>query len=141
MTALFSKNKKTTDKAKEEAKKVKGKDAADNISEETESVGSSAFSGTGGLNAHRILKGFYISEKASLGNVDNQYTFRVFKSANKSEVKKEVTKLFNVKVRSVKILNMPEKRRDFGKHPGTKTGFKKAVVILKEGYTIGQAKP
>ena len=59
----------------------------------------------------------------------------------KSEIKKEVSKLFNVQVKSVKILNMPEKRRDFGKHPGMRSGFKKAVVALKEGFTIGQAKP
>ena len=109
--------------------------------EETVSSGSTAFSGTGGAGAHRVLRGFYVSEKSSLGNSNGQYTFRVFENANKSEVKKEVSKLFNVKVKSVKILNMPEKRRDFGKHPGAKSGFKKAIVVLEEGYTIGQAKP
>ena len=46
-----------------------------------------------------------------------------------------------VKVKQVKMLNMPRKRRDLGKHPGFKSGFKKAVVVLEEGYAIGQAKP
>jgi large subunit ribosomal protein L23 len=87
------------------------------------------------------LRGFYVSEKSSLGQVMSQYTFEVFKGVNKNEVKKEVAKLFNVKVKSVRILNMPEKRRDFGKHPGSKSGFKKAIVMLEKGYTIGQAKP
>ena len=49
---------------------------------------------------------------------------------------KEVGKLFNVKVKDVKVLNMPEKRRDFGKHPGAKSGFKKAIVILEKGQKI-----
>ena len=71
----------------------------------------------------------------------NQYIFKIFNEANKSEVKKEVSRLFNVKVKRVRMLNMPEKRRDFGKHPGSRSGFKKAVVVLKEGYVIGQAKP
>lgn len=136
--ALFSKNK--TD---EELRKA---DNAEVTSEETEEgtvsgQGSSAFSGMGSSDVHKILKGFYVSEKASLGAVFNQYVFRVSVGANKSEVKKEVSKLFNVKVKDVKILNMPEKRRDFGKHPGSRSGFKKAVVVLQKGYAIGQAKP
>lgn len=100
-----------------------------------------AFSGNQGVDAHRILRSFYVSEKASTGMSVNQYIFKVFERANKSEVKKEVSKLFNVKVKQVKMLNMPEKRRDLGKHPGFKSGFKKAIVVLEEGYTIGQAKP
>lgn len=102
---------------------------------------SSTLLGVGGVSAHKILKGFYVSEKSAIGNTSNQYAFRISRAANKSEVKKEVTKLFNVKVKRVRILNMPEKRRDLGKHPGAKSGFKKAIVVLKEGYVIGQAKP
>ena len=136
--ALFSKNK------KEKTKEVKNLKQADIVNEETSenvSGGSSAFSSSGGFETHRILRGFYVSEKASLGSSANQYTFRVFEGANKSEVKKEVYRLFNVEIKSVKMLNMPEKRRDFGNHPGIKSGFKKGIVVLEEGYVIGQAKP
>ena len=52
-----------------------------------------------------------------------------------------IEKLFNVKVKAVKILNMPQKRKDVGKHSGFRAGFKKAVVVLEKGYTIEQAKP
>ena len=138
MTALFNKNKK--DKLKED-KNLEQADVSNQDVSENTSGGSSAFSNSGGSETHRVLRGFYVSEKASLGDPLSQYTFRVFKEANKSEVKKEVSKLFNVKVKSVKMLNMPEKRRDFGRHPGTKSGFKKAIVVLQKGYTIGQAKP
>ena len=109
--------------------------------EEIKFVGSAAFSGVGGVYAHKILRGFYISEKASMDNAAGQYVFKVFNTANKSEIKKEVSRLFDVKVKSVKVSNLPEKRRDFGKHPGTKPGFKKATVVLEKGYVIGQAKP
>ncbi len=140
--ALFDKkNKKKSSVTKEEPKNSTELTTEAGSSDEQTGQGSIAFSGTGGSDAHKVMRGFYVSEKSSLGNSMQQYTFTVFKSANKSEVKKEVARLFNVKVKTVKILNMPEKRRDFGKHPGAKTGFKKAIVVLREGYTIGQAKP
>ena len=96
---------------------------------------------TGNAEAYRVLKNFYISEKASLLNGFNQYVFKVFKSANKSQIRKQVEKLFNVKVTSVKVLNMPRKRRDLGRHPGFRSEFKKAIVVLEKGQTIEQAKP
>ncbi|MDP3792804.1 MAG: 50S ribosomal protein L23 [bacterium] len=138
--ALFGKNKNKKEKAKKELRDVEvgeitKEKTKDNVS------GSAAFSGLSSSQTHKVLKGFYVSEKASLGTGMNQYVFKIFNGANKSEVKKEVTRLFNVKVKNVRMLNMPEKRRDFGKHPGSKSGFKKAIVALKEGYVIGQAKP
>ena len=146
MSALFSKNKplfrvkvEGKEKIKEEPKSAEAEETAKE--ELTERIGSTAFSSTGGAGAHKILKGFYVSEKATFANGMNQYFFKISSQANKSEVKKEVSKLFNVKIKAVKILNMPQKRRDLGKHPGFKVGFKKAIVVLKEGYTIGQAKP
>lgn len=138
MSALFSKNK--DKKAKNELQDV---DSSEIVREEIKdnTSGSAAFSGVSDSQTHKLLKGFYVSEKASLGTGMNQYVFKVADRANKSEVKKEVAKLFNVKVKDVKMINMPEKRRDFGKHPGSRSGFKKAVIVLEEGYNIGQAKP
>ncbi len=89
---------------------------------------------------YQVIKSFYISEKASMLNGMNQYMFKIFNNANKSEIKKQVEKVFDVKIKDVKILHMPHKRRDIGKHPGFKSGFKKAIVTLKEGYSIDQAK-
>ena len=94
----------------------------------------------GSASGQLVLKEFYISEKATTLNAMNHYVFKVFEDANKAEIKKQVEKVFDVKVRAVKISNMPKKRRDLGKHPGFKSGFKKATVVLKEGYTIEQAK-
>lgn len=93
-----------------------------------------------GSNAYNVVRSIYVSEKASMLGAFNQYVFKVFADANKSEIKRKVEKLFNVKVKDVKVLNMPRKRRDIGRHPGFKPGFKKAIVVLEKGHSIGQAK-
>ncbi|OGN04894.1 MAG: 50S ribosomal protein L23 [Candidatus Yanofskybacteria bacterium RIFCSPHIGHO2_02_FULL_44_12b] len=91
-------------------------------------------------DAYRVIKSIYISEKSALIAPYNQYIFKVFPDANKTQIREKVEKLFNVKVKDVKILNMPQKRKDLGRHPGFRSGFKKAIVVLKKGYTIEQAK-
>ncbi len=124
-------------------KKPSKREAVDGVGEETKETEklSPMLPTTGNAEAYRVLKNFYISEKASLLNGFNQYVFKVFRSANKSQIRKQVEKLFNVRVVSVKVLNMPRKRRDLGRHPGFKSEFKKAIVVLEKGQTIEQAKP
>lgn len=77
-----------------------------------------------------IIKHPYVSEKATRLGAFNQYVFKVFPRANKNEIRKQVEKMFDVKVKAVKVLNMPEKTRNVGKHTGVRTGFKKAIVTL-----------
>jgi len=93
---------------------------------------------SGDSSTNKTIKHFYVSEKASRLTSINQYVFKVHKSANKSEVKKQVSKLFNVNVIDVKMINVPRKRRSLGRHPGFKTGFKKAIVVLQKGQSIQQ---
>ncbi|MEK7138957.1 MAG: 50S ribosomal protein L23 [Patescibacteria group bacterium] len=87
-----------------------------------------------------VLKSFYISEKSTMLNSASQYVFKVFDNATKSEIKKQVEKGFDVKVKSVKTIILPRKSRTLGRHSGFKPGFKKAIVVLKKGYSIEQAK-
>ena len=95
----------------------------------------------GGRNfEYGILKGFYVSEKATALNQFGQYVFKVFSDATKNEIRKQVEKNFNVKVKGVKIINLPRKSRTVGRHSGFKKGLKKAVVVLEKGYSIEQAK-
>ncbi len=131
--SLFGKSKK-----EDKDKKVKPEETGEIQVAEKED--KSEISGNWTAGGSQVLKGFYVSEKSSLLNGMNQYVFKVFKSANKPEIRNQVEKIFNVKVKDVKILNMPEKRRDMGRHPGFKTGFKKAIVVLEEGHSIEQAK-
>lgn len=105
---------------------------------EVEKNDSSVFIDSGDSNINRVVKNMYISEKATMLNGFNQYVFKVNTEANKSEIKKQIGKLFKVDVVDVKILKMPRKSRNIGRHTGFKSGFKKAIVVLKKGQTIQQ---
>ena len=93
------------------------------------------------IPAHTTLKHFFISEKGTRLGSQNQYLFKVRSDATKSEIAKEVGARYHVKVVAVRTITMPSKRRMVGGHAGHKAGFKKAVVVLKEGDTIAQAQP
>ncbi len=86
--------------------------------------------------AYRILKTPHVSEKASDFTEKNQYAFRVFPRANKTEVKKAIEDAYGVDVVSVKIINMPSKERRLGKTKGIRPGYKKAIAKIKEGQKI-----
>ena len=70
----------------------------------------------------------------------NRYGFIVDRETNKIEIKKEVEKIYNVSVNSVKTMVCIGKKRVRGTKSGqiigkTKT-FKKAIVQLADGDTI-----
>ncbi len=74
-----------------------------------------------------------ISEKAEKLKAKGIYVFKVPKEANKTEIKKEVERRFKVKVEKVRVVNVKPKPRRWGQIEGKKSGFKKALVKLKEG--------
>jgi large subunit ribosomal protein L23 len=78
----------------------------------------------------------YITEKAGILEGQNKYVFKISKEATKIDVKKAVEKLYKVKVKNVHVITMPSKFRQVGRFQGTKTGFRKAIVTLKEGDRI-----
>lgn len=84
----------------------------------------------------RILKEPHITEKATDLTKYNQYVFRIFSNANKSEVKKAVEETYGVDVVSVGIINVRAKERRMGRIKGTSKGYKKAIVKIKEGQKI-----
>ena len=78
-----------------------------------------------------------VTEKSTvLQALRNLYTFEVQRSANKSEIRKAVETLFEVKVDKVRIINMPGKFRRFLGRPGRTQPWKKALVTLAQGDTI-----
>ncbi len=90
-----------------------------------------------------IFRGYYafiknprITEKATALSGGNSYVFDVAVSANKTEVKKEVVKLYKVTPVRVNILRVPRKSTFVRGKAGSKGGGKKAVVYLKEGDKI-----
>ncbi len=81
-----------------------------------------------------------LTEKNTKLQEKRQYVFEVVKDSNRIEIKREIEKRFNVKVRSVrtvvvkgKIIGTLTKR---GRFEGRRPKRKKAVVTLMEGYTI-----
>jgi len=87
-------------------------------------------------NVYKTLIAPHITEKATALAKDNKYIFKVFKKANKNEIKKAVENLYKVNVLDVKIINIPRKRRRLKGRLGWKKGYKKAIVKIKEGEKI-----
>ena len=88
------------------------------------------------IEIHKILKSPLITEKATESAKKNQYIFKVYPEANKTEIKKAIESLYKVNVLDVKIINVPPKRRRLGRTLGWRKGYKKAIVKIKEGQTI-----
>ncbi len=86
--------------------------------------------------AWRILKTPHITEKATDLTKKNQYVFKIFPRANKVEIKKAVENLYGVDVISVRVINISPKKRRLGRISGWKSGYRKAIVRIKEGQKI-----
>ncbi len=84
-----------------------------------------------------VLIAPHVTEKTSLAmHNHNQYTFRVRREATKTDVKKAVELMFDVKVAGVQVVNESGKTRRFGKTIGRTQDWKKAYVSLAAGQTI-----
>lgn len=66
----------------------------------------------------------------------NQYCFKVLLTATKQDVKMAIEKLFNVKVKSVNILNRKGKAKTRGAIKGVQKSIKRAYVTLQSGHSI-----
>lgn len=91
------------------------------------------------MNEERILdvlRAPHVSEKATYAGENGQYVFQVAPKANKREIKLAVESLFEVKVKSVKVLNQKGKTKRFGQHLGKRSNLRKAYVRLEEGQEL-----
>jgi large subunit ribosomal protein L23 len=83
-----------------------------------------------------VLVAPVISEK-SYGLLDgNKYTFLVHPTANKTEIKIAVEKVFGVKVTGVNTLNREGKRKRTRFGYGRRASTKRAIVSVAEGDRI-----
>ena len=87
-----------------------------------------------------VLEPMYTEKMANLEEALNKYAFRVNTGANKIEIKKAVEKKFEVKVRSVRTMNLLGKKRQqmtrAGRFEGRRASWKKAIVTLEEGHKL-----
>tara|TARA_X000000368_G_C23022858_1_gene708810 strand:+ start:171 stop:470 length:300 start_codon:yes stop_codon:yes gene_type:complete len=79
-----------------------------------------------------------VTEKSTMiGELNNQYVFKVAKSATKPEIKKAVELMFDgAEVESVRVSNVKGKRKIFKRLPGKRADWKKAYIKLKPGFDI-----
>mgnify|MGYP001442608811 CR=1 FL=1 len=77
-----------------------------------------------------------ITEKATILSDQNKTVFKVHKTANKKTIKKNIEKIFKVKVIKVNIINLKSKTKLKQGKLSTKSGYKKAIVTLKKGQSI-----
>jgi large subunit ribosomal protein L23 len=88
------------------------------------------------LHPNEVLLAPVVSEKSYSLIGDRKYSFRVHKDAHKTQVRQAVEELFDVKVQRVNISHVRPKPKRRGTIKGTKPGWKKAIVQLREGETI-----
>jgi large subunit ribosomal protein L23 len=56
--------------------------------------------------------------------------------AHKTQIRQAVEQLFDVKVEGVNVVKVQAKPKRRGFHKGTKPGWKKAIVQLRQGDSI-----
>lgn len=83
-----------------------------------------------------LLKEPHISEKATFLSENGKYVFKIYKNANKSEIKKAISNLYGVAVKKVNIINIKTKTRILRGRKGEKPGYKKAIITLEKGHKI-----
>src|SRR3954453_21654345 len=89
------------------------------------------------LEPYQVILRPLITEKAThLSERHNAYTFEVNPLATKTEIKRAVEVLFNVKVADVRTQNRGGKSRRYRLKAGRMRNWKKAIVALTADHRI-----
>jgi len=92
---------------------------------------------TPGESIFGILKRPLITEKTAVSSsFSNAVVFEVHKQASKSEIKRAVEKIFEVKVKKVRTTNAMGKLKRLRGRIGRQPSWKKAYVMLQPGEKI-----
>jgi len=86
--------------------------------------------------AYKILIEPWITEESTRQAELNKYVFRVSERADKKQIERSIEGVYSVKVVSVNTISIPKKPRYRGNKLGWKSGYKKAIVTVKEGDKI-----
>ena len=84
------------------------------------------------MTAYDIIIEPILSEKSYDGIANKRYTFKVVKSATKTQIKAAVEQIFQVKVDKVNTSNYDGKVKRMGRSEGRRSAFKKAIVTLTD---------
>ena len=89
------------------------------------------------MDPYRVIRRPHSSEKGhDYIEHHNTYVFQVDREATKTDIKTAVEQIWNVKVKSVRTVNMPSKLRRYGRINGRTSPWKKAIVRLAEEHAI-----
>jgi len=88
------------------------------------------------ITCYDVVKAMVRSEKGTSLEKERKYFFRVATVATKVDVKRAVEEIYKVKVACVNTTNVPGKLKRVRARAGYTTGWKKAIVSLKEGQKI-----
>jgi large subunit ribosomal protein L23 len=89
-----------------------------------------------GLTNEQVVLSPVVSEKSYAGIADRRYTFKVHPDAHKTQVRQAVEQLFDVHVERINIVKVQSKPKRRGLFKGTRPGWKKAIVQVREGESI-----
>jgi large subunit ribosomal protein L23 len=84
----------------------------------------------------QVLLAPVVSEKSYQLIESHTYSFKVHPDAHKTQIRQAVEELFDVKVLRVNIVKVQAKPKRRGLFKGTRPGWKKALVQLRDGDTI-----
>jgi len=82
---------------------------------------------------YEVIRRPLITEKSTrLKETQRAICFEVQRDSTKPEIKRAVEQLFDVKVESVKVVNVRGKVKRQGRFSGKRPDWKKAYVVLKK---------
>ena len=127
---LFNKKKEDEAPKKEVAKKEEKKTVSKEVEKKVVTTNGDA------QLAYDFIVKPWITEKAQELMSSDKYIFKLRPKTTKREAKLAVEKMYGVRVNDVNIINIPSKKKRFGRHQGMKSAVRKAIVTLKKGDKI-----
>ena len=77
-----------------------------------------------------------VTEKSTNLSEQNKIVFKVHTGANKTNLKKNIEKIFKVNVIKINIINKQNRTKDAKGKKVKVQGYKKAIITLKKGQNI-----
>lgn len=87
-------------------------------------------------NAYRVLVRPLVSEKATIAESNNVYSFVVANQASKYAVRQAIKDVYGVIPTKIRMVNTEGKTVRHGRSQGRRNDWKKALVTLPAGKTI-----
>ena len=89
------------------------------------------------MHLYEVLRRPLVTEKNTELQAQGKYAFEVAREANKHQIKQAVERAFKVEVTAVNVMTVPGKTRRIGRRQVLTQSWKKAIVTLKPGDSIG----